>query len=258
MAPHADRPPGPDWYDEARVYDVLFSWDPATERDFVLGASARHGRGAPAAVLEPFCGTGRLLRVMPGLAVGFDRSAAMVRFARRTCPGAFQADAAAPPLADERFDLAYCLIDSFRHLLSEEAARRHLDGVARALRPGGVHVLGLDVSGGLDQAGSTETWSRERGGLRVQGDVSCVGDADPVRRLETMRVVLTIAEGKQRRTVESRAPLRTYTAAQLRSLVASVRPALEVVATFDRRYDLSCPKPLEAIDGSAVLVLRRA
>ena len=55
------------WYDEALYYDVLCGWDPGTEREFVLGASERWGIAQPRRILEPFCGTGRLLRcIMAG------------------------------------------------------------------------------------------------------------------------------------------------------------------------------------------------
>jgi len=245
-----------DWYDHALYYDVLFGWDPETERRFVLGASERYGRPGPARVLEPFCGTGRLLRVMPGLAVGLDLNPAMVAFAARSGCRAVVADAARLPLAAGAFDLAYCLIDSFRHLLDADAARAHLAGVARALRPGGVYVLGLDVTGGLEAELSREEWDMTRGDVHVKGLVEGLGDADPASGLETMRVVLDVRHGRRRRRLESRQPLRVYDPAGLRTLVAAA--GLELAACFDRSYDLAAGRALEDVGGSAVLVLRRA
>lgn len=246
-----------DWYDEAIYYDVLFGWDASRERDFLLAASARFGRGpSPARSLEPFCGTGRLLRVMPGAPVGFDLSPAMVRFARSRGCRVFRADAGGFAVAPESVDLAYCLIDSFRHLLDEEAARRHLAAVARALRPGGVYVLGFDVTGGLAHEDSVEEWETRREKVHVMGRIEVLGDACPVRRVETMQVRLDVTDAGRARRIESRQPLRTYTRAQAGAILAAV-PGLEVVGTFDRRYDLDVPVPLERVDGSAVFVLRR-
>lgn len=246
-----------DWYEEALYYDVLFGWDASRERDFLLAASARFGRGpTPARSLEPFCGTGRLLRVMPGAPIGFDLSPAMVRFARGSGCRVFRADAGRFAVAPAGFDLAYCLIDSFRHLLDEEAARRHLRAVATALRPGGLYVLGFDVTGGIAHEDSIEEWETRRGKVHVAGRIEVLGDACPVRRIETMQVRLDVTDGGRARRIESRQPLRTYTRAQARSLLDEV-PGLEVVATFDRRYDLDLPVALERIDGSAVFVLRR-
>ena len=53
-----------DFYDRVDLYDALFGWDPAAERDFVLGAGKRWGVGSARRILEPFCGQGRLLRAM--------------------------------------------------------------------------------------------------------------------------------------------------------------------------------------------------
>lgn len=245
----------PDWYDQALYYDVLFSWDPTPERDFVLGASARWGLGAPQRALEPFCGTGRLLRHMPGQALGFDLNPHMVRFAGRTCR-AFQADAARFALAPGSCDLAYCLIDSFRHLPDPAAAASHFRCLAHALRPGAVYVLGLDLSAGQDADESREEWSGRRGDVEVKGRVELVGDADPARGTETMEVELRVRHGRERRTLLSRQALRLWSAEQLRTCLGE-EGSFELVASFARTYELDQPRPLEDVPGSAVLVLRR-
>ena len=46
---------------------------------------------------------------------------------------------------DQPLDAAYCPINTFRHLLTEQSARSHLQCVADALRPGGIYVLGLHL-----------------------------------------------------------------------------------------------------------------
>jgi len=38
-------------------------------------------------------------------------------------------------------DAAYCTVSTFRRLLTEQAARRHLECIAGSLRPGGIYVL---------------------------------------------------------------------------------------------------------------------
>lgn len=252
----ADHDPGAGgWYEHALYYDVWFGWDPARELAFLEGAARRFGLGAPRRALEPFCGTGRLLRAAPWPGVGFDLSPGMVRFAARRA-AVFRADAARFAVAPGAFDLAYCLIDSFRHLLDEAAALGHLACVSRALAPGGVYVLGLDVSGGLDPDGSVEAWAEARGDVRVDGEVRGLGDRDPIARRETMAVTLRVKHGRRRLELASRQALRTYTPGQLAALVAAA-PDLEPVACFDRRYDLRAPVPLERARGSVVLVLRR-
>jgi SAM-dependent methyltransferase len=244
-----------EWYDRAEAYDILCGWDPRPERDFVLGASERYGVGPARRILEPFCGTGRLLRVMPGFAVGFDRNPHMVRYARARGVRAFRGDAARFAVREASFDVAFCLIDSFRYLLTEDAAAAHLSGVARALVPGGVYVVGLELTGDLDPDRSLDAWSGARAGTRVEGEVECLGDR--AKRVETLRVRLAIRRGRDRERVEDFQPMRVYARADIASLLAA-EGSFELAAAFRGSYDIDRPVPFDAAAGSVVLVLRTA
>lgn len=233
-----------DWYDRVELYERLFSWDPSVERAFILGASARWGIARPRRILEPFCGPGRLLRAMPGTCIGFDKNPNMVRFAQKDCR-VFRADAGRFATAPASFDLAYCLVDSFRYLLDEASARRHLASVAAALRPGAVYVLGFELEGDL----SVDVLEH-RG---VEARIGMLGDADPATRIETLRVRLR-ADGE---AIESFAPMRTYSAQQVEELIDD-QGSFEVAAAFGPGYDLSRTVELPEVDGSLLLVLQRA
>ena len=240
-----------DWYRYAEEYDVWFSWDPATERDFVLGASERWGIAGPSRILEPMCGPGRLLRAMPGWAVGLDIRPEMVRHASRT-NSVFRADAARFAVKEGSFDLAFNLIDSFRHLRPEQAAHDHLRCVAHALRPGAVYVLGLEINGDIPADVYRDSWEIERDGTMVRGFVEGVGDADPTRRTETMRVVYEV-NGEEREFFHT---MRTYTRRQIEDLIDD-EASFEIAAVTDRHYDLEHPIELSEVAGSGVLVLRK-
>jgi len=240
-----------EWYARAEDYDLWFSWDPTRERDFVLGASARWGIREPRRILEPMCGPGRVLRVMPGWAVGLDLNPAMLRLARRT-NAVVRGDAGRFAFRSGSFDLAFNLIDSFRHLRTEEEAVGHLRCVAHALRPGAVYVLGLEVNGDIPGDVMRDEWEGERDGHSIRGFVEGVGDADPVSRLETMRVVYE-RDGVEREFVHT---MRTYTRRQLEDLIDD-EGSFEIVAITDRHLDLDHPLELSEIAGSAVLVLRK-
>ena len=244
------------WYDRAEIYDILFGWDPRAEVEFLLGASASWGIPSPRKVLEPFCGSGRLLRPFPG-AVGFDLNPFMVRYAARASR-VFRADAARFAVRQESFDLAHCLIDSFRHLVTEEQACRHLRAVARALEPGAVYVLGLDVTGDLREGdASVEEWTAERDGIRVEGYATALGDADPDTRVETGHFRMDVYRAGRYERIETFQPLRVYSRRQLEDLIDS-EASFEIVAVYDRSYDLGSPVELDEVAGSAVLVLRRS
>ncbi len=243
-------------YDWPEVYDAWFGWDPATEVDFVLAASARWGIGRPVRILEPFCGTGRLLRAMPGAVLGFDLHAGALRYARARGCRVFRADAARFAVVPGSFGLAFNHIDSFRHLLTQEAALGHLRCVARALRPGAVYVLGLDVTGDMAGPMAPEEWESERDGLHVEGAVAALGDADPETRVETFRTRCTVRRGKERFEIEAFAPLRVYSRRQLEDLIDD-EGSFEIAAICDRHYDPARTMELAQVEGSAVLVLQR-
>ncbi|MHC4949061.1 MAG: class I SAM-dependent methyltransferase, partial [Planctomycetota bacterium] len=159
-----------DWYEhDPLYYDIVFDADTAKEAAFLEAVHARHGAGGRR-MLEPACGSGRLVLAMAKAGydvTGFDVSPAMLRFARRrlddagvrarVARGRMESFAFARP-----FDVAHCLVSTFRYLLDEASAAAHLACVADALRPGGVYVLGLHVCD-YDQVGcARERWTADR------------------------------------------------------------------------------------------------
>ena len=239
-----------EWYARAEDYDLWFSWDPAEERDFVLGASARWGIEEPRRIFEPMCGPGRLLRSMPGWAVGLDREQAMLTIAHRTHP-VVRGDAGNFAFREGTFDLGFNLIDSFRHLRTEESAAGHLRCVAHALRSGAIYVLGLEINGDIPGDIARDEWESEQRGETVRGFVEGLGDADPDSRQETMRVVYERA-GVEREFFHT---MRTYTRRQFEDLIDD-EGSFEIVSVTDRHLDLEHPLELSEIEGSAVVVLR--
>jgi SAM-dependent methyltransferase len=73
----------------------------------------------------------------PSVPIGLDYSAYALQLCRQSgATRLIQGDAAAPPLADETFDLIVS-IDVIQHLAPAGADQRMLRGCARLLRPGG-------------------------------------------------------------------------------------------------------------------------
>ncbi len=263
-----------DWYDSPRYYDIVFDVDTRREADFLEALYARHAvlpRGARGKrsgkrrgrVLEPACGSGRLVVELArrGWSVsGSDLSAPMLAYAReRLREAGLSARLARADMADfrvrERFDLAHCLVSTFKYLLSEEDARSHLDCVARALRPGGIYVLGFHLSDYADRGCTRERWVGVRGGTHVVCNIQG-WPADRARRLETVRSRLLVHENGRDLRSETTWQFRTYDARQVRGLLASV-PALEHLATYDFTYDLAATRELDDRQLDMILVLRR-
>ena len=131
-------------YDQAELYCAAFSWSVADEIDWLLSL-------VPGAlsVLEPFCGNARYGSVFADRGiryVGFDRSTSML--ARATPhPGVtlHEADATDFSLDNDSFDLAWCPVNSIRHLLTDEELTDHLRCVRRHLSSRGVYVVEVNL-----------------------------------------------------------------------------------------------------------------
>ena len=104
--------------------------DTEAECDFLEAIHARHGRSSSRRVLEPACGTGRLLRALTRRGwetTGFDHSEDMLEYARRanrSMPESIRVENARFDdfRFEQRFDLAHCLISSIQHVRSEAEA----------------------------------------------------------------------------------------------------------------------------------------
>jgi hypothetical protein len=79
---------------------------------------------------------------------------------------------------------------------------------------------------------------------------------DRRRRLETVRVSLLVRSRGNQFRLRDEFPLRLYTAAQLRRLLAKV-PSLELAEVFDFWYEIDRPLKLDDEISDTVLVLRK-
>lgn len=255
-----------DWYESPHDYDAIFDVDTELEGNFLEQAYAKHATPSPAGrrrVLEPACGSGRLLAEMArrGWKVhGFDLTPEMVAYAReRLAAQDLGGSVTAGDMASFRvrgtFDLAHCLVSTFKYLLTEDQARGHLESVARALRPGGIYALGFHLSDYGATGPERERWRVTRDGARI--DCSITGwPADPETRLEPVRARMTVREGEAVRRTQTNWQFRSYDAAQVRSLLASV-PALEHVETYDFLYEIDEPQRFSDGQSDTLLILRR-
>ncbi|NCF84467.1 MAG: methyltransferase domain-containing protein [Verrucomicrobiaceae bacterium] len=250
-----------DLYDYPDYYDVIFDDGTSEEADFLESIFTEYGRPKTERLLEPACGTGRLLIELAKRgyeAHGFDASEAMLKHGERRARGvvtlpyqrmeSFQMKG--------KFDAAYSLISSFKYLLSESLALAHLQRIAACLKPGGLFILGLHLSDYDRKWPVHERWVVERGGQHVICNTR-TWPADRKRRRERVRNRLRIeSKGLSAKYHESSWEFRTYDARQLRRLLSKV-PELAMVGAYDFGYDLSEIRELDDSQEDIVLVLRR-
>lgn len=256
------------WYDSPRHYDMVYADYTAPETRFLEHMLRRHGPPArgPRRILEPACGSGRLVESLTrrGHRVwGFDLNPRQLAHARERLRrrglvarlwqdelGSFRLPAGA-----RGFDLAHCLVSTFKYLLSEAAAVRHLRKVAAALRPGGLYALGLHLTDYANNPPDHERWEARKGRTHVVSD-TWSAPADPRARTEAMRTRMRIREGDRRWVTETEWTFRTYGPGQTRSLLRKA-PELELVACHDFNYRTDEVRSLDLTSSDIVLVLRR-
>jgi SAM-dependent methyltransferase len=250
-----------DWYETPHYYDILLAEDTERDGDFLEALFARYGRSRGRRVLEPACGSGRLLVELAGRGwrvTGLDLEEKMVGYARaRLAQAGLRGEVLHAPMQafdlPRRFDLAHCLISTFKHLLDEQTAVAALRCVARSLAPGGLFVLGLHLTDYACEGRQRERWEAGRGGTRVVCNLQS-WPPDRRRRRERMRSRLTTVRRGVVDRMESHWEFRTYDEAELSRLVGAVR-GLEHVATHDFSYDLEREVHPDQLD--RVVVLRR-
>lgn len=252
-----------DLYDHPRYYDLVFGSDWKPEFDFLRHCFQTHAERRVRQVFEPACGTGRLLYRLAkaGFEVsGLDLNPHAVAYANArlkrhgfppACRVGDMADFTLPAPADAAFNM----INSFRHLDSEHAARSHLQCMARAIATGGLYVVGLHLTPTQGRPMSEESWSARRGHLAVSTRLWTI-ERNPRRRRERCGMTCDVYTPTRSFRLVQEIDFRTYTAAQFARLLKSV-PAWEVAETYDFAYRRDRPVRVRPDTEDVVYVLRR-
>ena len=251
------------WYDYPRYYDLAFQSDTRPEADFIEAACRKYCPFKASRLLEPACGTGRLVRELAARGyrvTGFDLSQPALDFLRqRLVRRKLQARVIEADMTDFRLarpvDAAFCTVNTFRHLLTEEAARQHLECIASALRPGGIYVLGIHLLPPDVSEEDGERWTERRGNTQVTVTLRVLS-MDRRRRVERLRVSMLVRDRGREFRLRDEFSFRMYTARQFRSLLASV-PSLELCDVYDFWYEIDQPLKLNDDRADTVFVLRR-
>ena len=234
------------FYDDPALYDALHA-DGTADEVWLLDRVARlHGNGGRAA-LEPACGTGRYLAGLlrrGWLAHGYDLSPRMVDFARRRLSKwGERARVERGDMVSFRpkrtYDLAFNLLSTFRHLLSERDALAHLRLTEAALNPGGLFILGLDLAVYGEDSPDEETWTTRRGG-RALTHVMMTLPPEPRRRRERVINFVTVPEGRRTRVLESAYDLRSYDSGELANLILKTKLSLAACYGYDGKPASLC------------------
>jgi len=254
-------------YDFPQYWDLAFGEDTKLEADFVEAAVRRYCSFSLSRVYEPGCGGGRLVMELARRGhdvTGCDLSHASIAWLQSQLQSeglsaaVSVADMRDPVPAADLQDAAYCFVNTFRHLLTEEDATRHLHSVASMLRPGGLYLLGLHLLPPDADEEDEESWQVTADGTTVDMQL-VVADCCRETRQETLCFTMSVRQNDtpgQPNVFRSDYRMRLYDASQIASLIASV-PELRLLDVYDFWYDISEPLSLNDELADAVFVLQR-
>jgi len=249
-------------YDHPKYYDLVFGADCAAEIRFILGCGNLFLDRAPTRFFEPACGTGRLIHALAkrGYEVaGLDLNDKAIDFcnARLTRQG-FKPSTFVADMSDFKtkrtYDIGFNTINSFRHLGSETAARKHLQCMGQSIRKGGLYLLGIHLTPSEVAPSETESWSARRGHLAISTHM-WTKERDPKRRVERFGIQFDVHRPSGSFRILDELVLRSYTSSQMNRLIRS-SGCWETVETFSFAYDLDEPIEVNGASEDVVYVLR--
>lgn len=256
------------WYEFPQLYDLGFQDETQPEADFMQQAFARYVDGEVQRILEPGCGTGRLVVELAkrGYHVtGFDLSQPSLDFLQKKLSRKkLQAEILVADMASfdlksmgcaEPFDAAINTFNTFRHLLTEADSLSHLQCVAKHVRKGGIFILGLHLLPPDAELITSERWRAKQGALSVHYTLR-VMEADRRKRIEKLRISMLARRGDSTRKIQAEFDLRMYRADQMKSLLAKT-PEWELCDVFDFWYEIDHPLALNDDISDTVLILKR-
>lgn len=255
-----------DWYDYPQYFDMLFSDETADEVKFFKKAFKKFGKRKIKRVLEPGCGSGRLITAMAKQGfemTGLDLSPSMLGFLdgelkrKKLSANTVLGDMTEMKFK-KKFDAAHCTFNTFRHLLNEKSAVKHLRNVGDCVRKGGLYILGFHIIPMDADPNCTEKWFAESKTTTVNAKLK-VMDFQRKKRLEHLRVTIHAEHKKTGKTdrLRTQFPLRVYTHREARKTLRSVNDVWEIAGIFDFDYDIGEPREFDKDLTDALFVLRK-
>jgi len=250
-------------YDYPKYYDLVYGSDWEAEFEFLQDCFDRHALVPVKRVFEPACGTGRLLAKLAqaGYEVGgVDLNEKAVTYCNRRLKRIGVSDEAIVGdmckfITASPVDAAFNTINSFRHLLTESEALRHLQVTAQSLLPGGIYLLGLDLTPSIGEPMQEESWSARRGNLAVMSRLWVIGYDQQLRR-ESVGMSFDVYTPTKQFRIEDQVEFRTYSHRQLKSLFNRV-PEFDLIACYDFGYNIEEPIEMGPETEDVVCVLRK-
>jgi SAM-dependent methyltransferase len=254
-------------YDFPVYYDLIFGSDWAAEYKFLNAVFKKHitplkGKSRPIRLIEPACGTGRLIYRFSKASVhcdGFDLNQRAIEFCnQRLKKAGLRESSWVADMTDftvrKPYDAAFNTINSFRHLSSEQAALDHFRCLADAVRPGGIYVLGFHLTPKKGTPTDEESWSARRGHLVINTRM-WPKDKNPKKRVEQFHLRFDVHRPTQQFRIDDVLVLRSYSHRQFQSMIDKTDWFVD--ETYDFRYSADDSIEIDDWTEDVVYILKR-
>ncbi len=253
-------------YRYPEFYALGYRWNTAVECDFIEAALNTFGLSHAKRLLDIGCGTGRHLTELArrGYAMtGIDLEPAMVEYVQaQSRADRSKITASIDDLrhltVNGTYEAAWCLMDTFRFLLTNEEIVSHLRAVAEVLVPGGLYLTDFWVPRQLDQIGNEiHQWEQTEGDRTVRVFyLQHPETIDPVTQTFEDELVFQVLDGEQTQEIRGGSTrTRLILPQEFRALV-ELSGAFELVGTYGE-FDLSKPLEPSSMDWRMVSVMRK-
>lgn len=253
-------------YRYPRYYAIGYQWNTEAECDFIEGCLRVYGPAHSTRLLDIGCGAGRHLAVLAKRGyrmTGVDLRPEMVAFvreraARHRLPITASVDDLRQLAVQGTFEAAFCFMDTFRFLLTNEEIIAHLRAVADRLVPGGIYLIDFWVPRQWDQIGNeVHQWEQTEGETTVRVFYLQHPDSiNPIAQTFEDELVFEVREGGRVQEIRGgRTRTRLILPQEFRLMVERAE-VFELVATHGE-FDLAKPFDEASLSWRMISILRK-
>lgn len=264
-------------YKHPQYYALGYRWNTEAECDFVVACLKAHGPAPARLPSEPGrvratrlwdigCGVGRHMTLLARRGyrcTGTDLSPEMVAYvnaeaARQRLPITASVEDLRHIAISGTFDAAYCFMDTFRFLLTNDEILAHLRAVAERLAPGGLYLLDFWVPNEWDKlANEIHQWEQTDGETTVRVFyLQHPESVDPISQTFEDELVFEVTEEGRTQTIRGgRTRTRLLLPQEFAALVEGCG-VFTLVGTFGE-FDLATPLSRDSLSWRMISVLKK-
>ncbi len=255
-----------DLYNHPFYYDLAFGWDQTEEIKGLGKIWEKHYPLEVKSVLEPACGTGRVLVALARqgyFALGYDINPNMVEFAREKLLKEGVEKKAKVAEGDmvnftwgEKFDVAVNLINSLGYLLDPELVKNHLKTTATCLKDGGLYVIQLSFRIPQEELPKQQTWFEQKEGVSIETTWQVLKE-DQEKNLSHHYCIMKIKERGVEGKLEESHTMASWTYPSFKKILLQTR-TWKLAAIYNEKFqEVEKEKTIDGTQGNLYLVLQK-